>query len=116
MKVSFQGEKGSYSESAVLSYFDKVEPVPLRQFAGVFASVGGIGLLPGIFGGGENAAAGLHQFYVQAVSVVATMVYAGVVSFILFKILDATMGLRVGDREEFEGLDLSQHGEAGYTD
>ena len=39
MKVSFQGEKGSYSEEAVLQYFGSVEPVPFQQFGGVFASV-----------------------------------------------------------------------------
>jgi Amt family ammonium transporter len=33
----------------------------------------------------------------------------------LFKVLDATMGLRVTNDEETEGLDITQHGEAGYT-
>jgi ammonium transporter, Amt family len=37
------------------------------------------------------------------------------VSWIILKILDATMGLRVSEEEESEGLDLSQHGETGYT-
>ncbi len=36
------------------------------------------------------------------------------VTFVLLKILDATMGLRVSQQEEIQGLDLSQHGEEGY--
>ena len=36
------------------------------------------------------------------------------VSFILLKVLDATMGLRVSQQDEMEGLDFSQHGEEGY--
>jgi len=54
-------------------------------------------------------------FGVQAAAVVATWVYAFVVTFILLKILDWTMGLRVNDEEEESGLDLSQHSETGYN-
>jgi Amt family ammonium transporter len=50
----------------------------------------------------------------QLVAVVITWVLAGVVTFILLKVLDATMGLRVKKDEEMQGLDLSQHGEEGY--
>ena len=50
----------------------------------------------------------------QIASVVATMIYAMVVTFILIKILDATMGLRVDDDQEREGLDTSLHGEHAY--
>ena len=50
----------------------------------------------------------------QLVAVVITWVFAGAVTFILLKVLDATMGLRVKKDEELQGLDLSQHGEEGY--
>jgi Amt family ammonium transporter len=50
----------------------------------------------------------------QIVATVVTWVFAAVVTFILLKILDATMGLRVTKDEEITGLDLSQHGEEGY--
>jgi Amt family ammonium transporter len=50
----------------------------------------------------------------QLVAVAITWVYAGVVTFILLKVLDATMGLRVKKEAELQGLDLSQHGEEGY--
>jgi Amt family ammonium transporter len=50
----------------------------------------------------------------QVVAVLVTYVFAIVATFILLKILDATMGLRVTQEEETQGLDLSQHGEEGY--
>jgi Amt family ammonium transporter len=50
----------------------------------------------------------------QVVAVLVTVVYAGVVSFIILKVLDKTMGLRVDDDAETRGLDLSEHGEEGY--
>jgi len=50
----------------------------------------------------------------QIVAVLVTYVFAAFVTFVLLKILDATMGLRVSQDEETQGLDLSQHGEEGY--
>ena len=43
------------------------------------------------------------------------MVYTGVLSFAILKVLDITMGLRVSEDEELEGLDLSSHDERGYV-
>jgi Amt family ammonium transporter len=54
-------------------------------------------------------------FGIQVLTVVVTWVYAFVVTFILLKILDWTMGLRVTEEEEESGLDLSQHSETGYN-
>lgn len=50
----------------------------------------------------------------QIAATAITWVLAIVVTFVLLKVLDATMGLRVSREEEIEGLDLSQHGEEGY--
>jgi Amt family ammonium transporter len=50
----------------------------------------------------------------QIAATVVTWIFAAVVTFILLKILDVTMGLRVTKDEEITGLDLSQHGEEGY--
>ncbi|MFO0906109.1 MAG: ammonium transporter [Pirellulales bacterium] len=50
----------------------------------------------------------------QAVAVVITWVFSAVVTFVLLKILDASLGLRVTRDEELQGLDVSQHGEEGY--
>ncbi len=50
----------------------------------------------------------------QIVACLVTYVLAAVATFLLLKILDATMGLRVSQQDEIQGLDLSQHGEEGY--
>lgn len=50
----------------------------------------------------------------QAAAVLITWVFAGVVTLVILRILDAIMGLRVTQEEEVLGLDLSQHGEEGY--
>ncbi len=55
------------------------------------------------------------QIKAQIVAVVVTWVFAGAVTFILVKLLDATIGLRVKPEEEESGLDVSQHGEVGYN-
>jgi Amt family ammonium transporter len=63
------------------------------------------------------AAAGLElpslgkQLWIQAEGVIATIIYSGVVTFILLKIVDMVIGLRVNEEQEREGLDISQHGE-----
>ena len=43
-----------------------------------------------------------------------TIVWSGVVAFIAFKIADVTLGLRVPEEEEREGLDITSHGETAY--
>ncbi|MEZ6071575.1 MAG: hypothetical protein R3C10_15245 [Pirellulales bacterium] len=50
----------------------------------------------------------------QIVAVAITWVLAILATYILLKVLDATMGLRVSQADEVQGLDLSQHGEEGY--
>ncbi|KXV13043.1 ammonia channel protein [Caballeronia megalochromosomata] len=74
--------------------------------------VGGIigALLTGVFAvkdiGGFDG-----SVLVQAKGVLVTLVYSGVVSFVLLKIIDMTMGLRVTEEQEREGLDVTLHGE-----
>jgi len=76
---------------------------------GVFvdAGLGGAGLADGVSMGGQVAK--------QFLGAGATIVYCGVVSFILLKIIDAVIGLRVTDEEEQVGLDLVLHDEQGYN-
>jgi Amt family ammonium transporter len=50
----------------------------------------------------------------QLVAVGVTWVFALVATFIILKVLDVTMGLRVSQADEVQGLDMSQHGEEGY--
>lgn len=51
----------------------------------------------------------------QALGVIVTVVYAATVTFILLKVLDSLMGLRVKEEEELMGLDVTQHKETAYT-
>jgi Amt family ammonium transporter len=75
---------------------------------GVFASdaLGGVGYVEGVTMGA--------QVFAQLKSVIVTLVYSGVVSLILFKLIDLTIGLRVSEEVESQGLDLAEHGEEGY--
>ncbi len=50
----------------------------------------------------------------QAIAVAVTWVYSGAVTWLLLKVVDITVGLRVAEREEVLGLDASQHGEVAY--
>ena len=55
------------------------------------------------------------QVWIQAKAVLTTVVWSGVVSFIAFKLVDLTIGLRVSEEDEREGLDISSHGETAYN-
>ena len=79
--------------------------------AAVFASAG-----LGVFSG-QGLAEGMtiaSQFQVQLIGVLASGVYTAIVTFVLLKLIDRMLGLRVSQDEETEGLDLTQHNERGY--
>jgi len=59
--------------------------------------------------------AAIHQLGIQLLSVVATGAYSIAVTLGILMVVKVTVGLRVEDQAELEGLDLSQHGEASYT-
>ena len=75
---------------------------------GVFAaeSLGGVGLAEGMNVG--------TQVWKQFIGVIVTIAYCGVMSFIILKIVDAIVGLRVSEGDEERGLDISLHNEQGY--
>ena len=58
---------------------------------------------------------GTHQFLVQCLLILVAPVFAGLVTWILFKVVDALMGMRVEKKDEIVGLDLTQQSEAAYT-
>ena len=64
----------------------------------------------GLFYGG-----GFAQLWDQVIGLVAVGIYTIVLTFIIFKIVDALAGLRVSKDEETEGLDETIHGEKAYT-
>jgi Amt family ammonium transporter len=85
---------------------------------GISGTWGGIAV--GIFAAASLGVSGLlagdgGQFVNQIVAVVATWVYAFVVTYVLLIVIDKIMGLRVTDDEEVVGLDISLHGETPYT-
>lgn len=55
------------------------------------------------------------QVWIQAKAVLTTVVWSGVVSIIAFKLVDLTIGLRVSEEDEREGLDITSHGETAYN-
>jgi len=57
----------------------------------------------------------LHQFGVQCLMLVVTVAFAAIMTFIIFKIVDALVGMRVEEKNEIVGLDLTQQSEAAYT-
>ena len=86
-------------------------------------AVGGIvgALLTGVFAdaslGGKGLAEGMtigSQLLVQGQGVLVTLVYTAVMSFIILKVIDWLIGLRVTEEDETQGLDLSEHDERGY--
>lgn len=101
---------------ARLGYDDSLDVVGVHGVGGTWGA-----LATGLFasaavGGTDGLFFGNPALMIpQIVSVIGTMVYVGVVTWIILKILDVTMGLRVSDEDEQMGLDLSQHNEAAYT-
>ena len=56
------------------------------------------------------------QLWIQFVATMATIIFSGVMTFILFKIVDKTVGIRATQKEEIAGLDITQHNEIAYTE
>ncbi len=74
---------------------------------GIFAVVA-VGGVSGLIEGNAN------QLLIQLIATVSTMAYAFVITLIIGKFIDWTIGLRVSEKEEIEGLDTHVHEESGY--
>jgi ammonium transporter, Amt family len=99
-----------------LGYDDSLDVFGVHAVGGIVGAI-----LTGVFVsaalGGAGLAEGmsmLGQVWIQTKGVLFTLVYTLVLTFIILKLVDATIGLRVTEEQETEGLDLSQHGERGY--
>jgi Amt family ammonium transporter len=99
-----------------LGYDDALDAFGIHAIGGAWGAFAtGIFAAAAIGGtGGLIEAGNVHQVWVQLISIAATAGYAFVMTYIIVRILDATMGIRVSEDEEPEGLDLSTHGEVGY--
>jgi len=101
-----------------LGYDDSLDVVGVHGVGGTWGA-----LATGLFACKAINSAGNDGFLygnfsligIQGLSVVSAWIYSFVVTWIILKILDWTMGLRVPEEHEINGLDLSQHGEAGYS-
>ncbi len=105
---------GATSLKSKLGYDDSLDAFGVHGIGGIVGA-----LLTGIFsatvlGGSEDIMIG-SQLWAQFLSIVITIVWSGVLSFIILKIVDAIVGLRVEEDDERMGLDLSQHNERGYN-
>lgn len=110
-----------YACTTIKSMFKYDDALDAFGVHGVGGTVGAI--LTGVFATkavtGKAELCGLlegnsQQFINQIIGVGAAIIISVVGTVLLLKILDATMGLRVTQQEELQGLDLSQHGEEGY--
>lgn len=95
-----------------LGFDDSLDVVGVHLVGGIIGA-----LLTGVFaeGSGLVYSGSLAQLGKQAAGVGITMAWSGVMSFIIFKVLDLTIGLRVSEEDELTGLDLSQHEETAYA-
>ncbi len=99
-------------------YDDALDVVGIHGIGGTWGA-----LATGLFASkavNPNGANGLfygnpHQLFAQFVSVVASILFSFVMSFILLKVVDRVVGLRITDEEEEMGLDVVMHSETGYS-
>jgi len=99
-----------------LGYDDALDVFGVHAVGGIVGAI-----LTGVFAdaslGGAGLAEGMtiaSQLWVQTKGVLFTIVYTAVLSFIILKVVDVVIGLRVTEEQETEGLDLALHDERGY--
>jgi Amt family ammonium transporter len=105
----------STSLKRVMGYDDSLDVFGVHAIGGIIGA-----MLTGVFSAVALGGSGLshdtisEQVMAQGIGVGATIVYTAVASFIILKVIDALVGLRVDEDSETEGLDVSQHDERGY--
>jgi len=103
------------SMKKALGYDDSLDAFGVHGVGGIVGAI-----LTGVFAstslGGQVELDSIGaQVFIQAKSVIVTLVWSGLLSFIILKAIDLTIGLRVSPEDESQGLDLSMHGETGYN-
>jgi Amt family ammonium transporter len=97
-------------------YDDSLDVFGIHGVGGIIGSLAtGILVSPALGGVGIDGYTMSGQLWTQFVAVVIAVVWCGVVSLILYKVVDMIVGLRVAPETEREGLDLAEHGERAYT-
>jgi len=95
---------------------DSLDVMPVHGVGGILglimiaflsSTLGGLGLDEGVTMG--------QQFVIQMIGIIATIAWCGVMSYLLLKLIDLVIGLRVDEDQETEGLDIVLHEERGYN-
>ena len=99
-----------------LGYDDALDVFGIHGVAGIVGAIGLAVLMSAKFGGVgyDEGITMMSQLIAQTKAVGFTIVWCGVISFILYKVVDSLMGLRVTEEEERAGLDTVSHGETAY--
>ncbi|WP_286928456.1 ammonium transporter [Pseudomonas sp. UBA7721] len=98
-----------------LGYDDSLDAFGVHGIGGIVGAIlTGVFAAPALGGFGAVTDIGM-QVWVQAKGVIFTVAYTAIVTYIILKVLDLVMGLRVNEEEESVGLDLAQHNERGYN-
>jgi Amt family ammonium transporter len=101
---------------SAFGYDDSLDVFGVHGIGGIIGAIGAGILCAPEFGGvgyGEGVTMG-SQVAIQVEGVVITILWSGIASFILIKIIDAVIGIRPTEDAEREGLDATSHGEAAY--
>lgn len=96
---------------------DSLDAFSVHGVGGMFgALMTGLFATTAINGAGNNGLlyGNASLLWIQLVAVLATVAYSALVTFVLIKVIDLTVGIRTNTEEEHEGLDLTEHGERGY--
>ncbi|HDS1682786.1 TPA: ammonium transporter [Pseudomonas putida] len=98
-----------------LGYDDSLDAFGVHGVGGIIgAMLTGVFAAPALGGFGAVTDIGA-QVWIQAKGVIFTVAYTAIVTYVILKVLDVVMGLRVNEEEESVGLDLAQHNERGYN-
>ncbi|MGE8382241.1 MAG: ammonium transporter, partial [Pseudomonas putida] len=94
-----------------LGYDDSLDAFGVHGIGGIIGAIlTGVFAAPALGGFGTVTDIGM-QVWIQAKGVIFTVVYTAIVTYVILKVLDVVMGLRVNEEEESVGLDLAQHNE-----
>ncbi|MCZ6860266.1 MAG: ammonium transporter [Alphaproteobacteria bacterium] len=106
---------GATTLKRIAGYDDSLDAFGIHGIGGIVGAI-----LTGVFaseaiGGTAGAIEGnVGQILTQIYGILATIAYCGIVTFVILKVIDVSMGLRVDEKVEAVGLDISLHGERGY--
>lgn len=99
-----------------LGYDESLDVFGIHGVGGIVGAIGtGIFVSPALGGVGVDGYDMGSQVTTQTLGVLIAIGWSGTVSFVLFKLIDLTIGLRVKEEDEREGLDTTSHGERAYT-